>query len=260
MKTLISLAQMNLTFGDSQANFGRAVQMIGEAARRHSDCILFPELWSSGYDFSHAADHAEKNRAISSELSALAKQNRMWIGGSLLEEQNEKLFNSFTLFAPDGMVSYAYQKIHLFRLMDEHHWFQPGNHLQAVDLPWGKAGMAICYDLRFPEIFRSYALEGCRIILMPAEWPLVRVNHWKVLLRARSIENQMFMAAVNCVGKIGNEQFGGSSAVINPWGETVVEGNDHSEELITAEVDLDEVTAVREKIPVFTDRRPDIYQ
>jgi omega-amidase len=260
MKTLISLAQINLKYGDPQANFECAAQLIDEAARRGSECVLFPELWTSGYDFEHALDHAKTNFSISADLSALAHNKHIWVGGTILEEQGGKLYNTFTLFAPDAMVAYKYQKIHLFRLMDEHRWFQPGNHLQSVDLPWGKAGMAICYDLRFPEMFRKYALGGARMILMPAEWPAVRIQHWKVLLRARAIENQMVVAAVNCVGIIGNETFGGSSAVINPWGEALVEGNDCDEELLTAEVDLDQVSGVREKIPVFSDRRPDIYE
>jgi len=259
MKALISLAQLNLKFGDPQWNFDRAIQMIAEAARRQSDCILFPELWTSGYDFEHALDHVHSNRSISADLSALAQEYRLWLGGSMLEEQDGQLFNTFTMFSPDGVSSYKYQKIHLFRLMDEHHWFLPGDHLQSIDLPLGKVGMAICYDLRFPEMFRKYALEGCRIILMPAEWPIIRVQHWKLLTRARAIENQIVVAAVNCVGKIGNETFGGSSAIIDPWGDAIIEGNDHDEALLTAEVDLDQVSTVRQKIPVFNDRRPDIY-
>jgi predicted amidohydrolase len=143
--------------------------------------------------------------------------------------------------------------------MDEDKWLQPGTQLICTDFQWGKAGLAVCYDLRFPEMFRKYALKGTRLVFIPAEWPAARVSHWSTLLRARAIENQMFVVGVNCVGKIGNETFGGSSTIISPWGETIAEANNQDEQLITAEIDLDQVDEFRMKIPVFEDRRPDIY-
>jgi predicted amidohydrolase len=119
-------------------------------------------------------------------------------------------------------------------------------------------GLTICYDLRFPELFRRYALAGAKLIFVPAEWPHPRLMHWQTLLRARAIENQLFVVACNRVGVVGKTHFCGHSAVIDPWGETIVEG-DESEMLLTAEIDLGLVDDVRQRIPIFADRRPEIY-
>jgi omega-amidase len=118
--------------------------------------------------------------------------------------------------------------------------------------------MTICYDLRFPELFRRYALAGARLILVPAEWPHPRRAHWQTLLRARAIENQCFVAACNRVGITGNSTFFGASAVIDPWGEALVEGGE-TELILTATIDLSLVDTVRKRIPVFEDRRPELY-
>ena len=118
--------------------------------------------------------------------------------------------------------------------------------------------MTICYDLRFPELFRRYALDHARIILVPAEWPHPRREHWRTLLRARAIENQCFIAACNRVGTTGANTFFGASAVIDPWGEALMEGGEAAM-LLTVTVDLGLVDTVRQRIPVFADRRADLY-
>lgn len=224
-----------------------------------SKLILFPELWSSGYDLKNGMSHSHANLAILGELSRMAQEHQIFIGGSLLEDLSGKLYNTFYLLPPDGGQGAKYQKLHLFRLMHENRWLQPGKETCLVDLSWGKAGLAVCYDLRFPELFRTYALSGAQIVLLVSEWPLSRIAHWKTLLQARAIENQMYLAAVNCVGSAGKETFGGSSAVIDPWGELLVQGSEHEEQLLITELDLAQVEQVRQKIPVFDDRRPDIY-
>jgi predicted amidohydrolase len=142
--------------------------------------------------------------------------------------------------------------------MDEEKYLTPGEEPVIVDLPWGRSGLAICYDLRFPELMRGYALGGVRLILIPAEWPHPRRAHWRTLLRARAIENQCFVVACNRVGTTGSTTFFGSSAVIDPWGETLVEAGE-VETLLTVTIDTDLVEAVRRKIPVFADRRPELY-
>ena len=119
--------------------------------------------------------------------------------------------------------------------------------------------MAICYDLRFPELFRHYALQGARLILLPAEWPNPRREHWRTLLRARAIENQCFVAACNRVGESDGTSFFGASAVIDPWGATLIEGDD-TPAILTTTLDLSLVENVRERIPVFADRRPELYK
>jgi predicted amidohydrolase len=125
-------------------------------------------------------------------------------------------------------------------------------------LPWGKSAIAICYDLRFPELFRSYALAGARIVFLSAAWPYPRLEHWRTLLQARAIENQLFIVACNQVGESKGERFFGHSAIYDPWGRLVVEAGD-SKVLLTASVDMALVEEVRQTITVFADRRPELY-
>lgn len=261
MPLTLSLAQVHIQLGQPQANYTVAEKCIREAAGQNSALILFPELWSTGYDLPHGARHSQANAEILQQLSRLARQHHIWIGGSLLEAVDKKVFNTFYVISPvSGEVTARYRKVHLFRLMDEHRWLRAGDRpclTPVTDVP---TGLAICYDLRFPELFRHYALSGAKLILLPAEWPLARIAHWDVLLQARAIENQLFIAAVNNVGKSGGETFGGHSALISPWGEFLARGDSRQETLLTATIDLDQVDQIRRRIPVFSDRRPDIYE
>jgi predicted amidohydrolase len=259
MNLTISLAQIHIQLGQPLHNLEQARTIFAEAARRDSQVLLFPELWTSGYDLTNAGELAKINARLLPELARLARVHSLYAGGSLLIEQGGKVYNTFIFQFPDQETPVSYSKIHLFRLMEEDRWLMPGDHLQAVQAPWGKAGLAICYDLRFPEMFRRYALSGAELILISAEWPIQRINHWQTLLRARAIENQCFVAATNCVGPCGGETFGGRSAVISPWGEVLCEGSSDQAELITITVDLDQVAETRQRIPIFQDRRPDLY-
>ena len=260
----ISLAQIDCKLGGPETNFARAERMIAEAARRGSDLVLLPELWSTAYALDAAPTLASPLAANAQEggwfgrVAALALQHKLFVGGSLLEKQGEGYFNCFALYAPSGLLHAAYRKVHLFRLMEEEKYLAPGQELVYSDLPWGRAGLAICYDLRFPELFRRYALAGAQLMLIPAEWPHPRREHWRTLLRARAIENQCFVAACNRIGTSGTATFFGSSAVIDPWGETLIEGGE-TEALLTVTIDLALVADVRRRIPVFEDRRVELY-
>ena len=259
MKLTLSLGQMHIHLGEPEKNFVRVRAWTAEAARRGSALALFPELWPTGYDLENWPRHASPlGEGMFARLSGLAAEHRIAIGGSVLEARDGRAYNSFALFDASGQLAAAYRKAHLFRLMDEEKWLAPGDRLELVETEWGMTGLGICYDLRFPELFRKYALGGARLMLLPAEWPSRRADHWRTLLRARAIENQMFVAGCNRVGESKGEHFGGASAIIDPWGEAVVEGG-ATEGLLTAEIDLDLVDDVRERIKVFQDRRPEIY-
>jgi omega-amidase len=259
-KISISLAQMHIELGQPDANLEQAIGFVKQASANRSDLILFPELWSSGYDLKNAEKYIPVNAAILEVLSGLAVSEKIAIGGSVLEKVAGQYYNTFYLIGKDGLVLAKYSKIHLFRLMNEDRWLQAGSQPQMANFSWGLAGMAVCYDLRFPELFRHYALANAKLICLPSEWPIIRIKHWKVLLQARAIENQMFVAAVNSVGQTGKETFGGVSAIISPWGEVLAEGNSQDESLLSAEVDFDEFDRVRQTIPVFQDRRPELYR
>jgi predicted amidohydrolase len=259
----ISLVQMDCRLGEPAHNFDRAAELIAEAARRGSRLVLLPELWSTAYALDRAPELASALAPTPDEswfgrFAALAQQHGVWLGGSLLEARDERYYNCFALYDPDGCLQAAYRKLHLFRLMDEEQYLGAGDAPVLTAAPWGKTGLAICYDLRFPELLRRYALDGAQLLLLPAEWPHPRREHWRTLLRARAIENQCFVAACNRVGTTGSTAFFGASALIDPWGETLIEGGE-AEMVLTATIDLGLVDTVRRRIPVFADRRPDVY-
>jgi omega-amidase len=258
-KLSISLAQMNVTLGDVRKNYNTMQEWTASAAQRGSHLVVFPELWSSGYALSNAKELAsELNKGMFAQVTTLATQNKISIVGSILEKRGQEVANSAAFFAPNGRMMGVYRKIHLFRLMEEDRWLQPGASPLAIDLPWGRTGIAICYDLRFPELFRRYATEGAKMFIIPAMWPIQRVEHWRALLVARAIENQAFVVACNASGVTGETTFGGHSMIVDPWGKIIIEGGE-APMILTADIDIEEADDVRKRIPVFEDRRPDLY-
>lgn len=259
-KLTISLAQMQIVYGDVTRNVNTFKRMMEEAARRKSNLVVFPELWSTGYDLSNAKTHADElNKGIFTEISKTAAKFKVSTIGSVLEKRGLGVANSAVFYAPNGRSLGVYRKLHLFGLMEEDQWLEAGSSPLTISLPWGITGIAICYDLRFPELFRRYTTqEHAKMIIIPAEWPLARVDHWRTLLIARAIENQCYIIACNTAGVSGETVFGGHSMIVDPWGKVVVEAGEDPQ-LITADIELDTIDDVREKIPVFDDMRLDIY-
>lgn len=257
---LLSLAQTDILLGDVRANLEAAHPHVLEAWRRGSELLLLPELWTSGYDLERANELAETLDGYTAHvLSGWAIAYRLWITGSFLVRLPNGVFNAAPWFGPQGEILPPYCKMHRFGPMAEDRWLAAGAAPGLYDLPWGKTGLAICYDLRFPELFRGYAVAGARLILLPSEWPHPRLAHWRTLLRARAIEDQCFIAAANRVGSDRNNSFCGHSAIIDPWGETLAEADGDSATLLTAAIDLAQADEVRRRIPVLSDRRPDCY-
>ena len=195
-------------------------------------------------------------------IARIAKANKIWVGGS--SPAPDKLTNSFTLFSPEGELKARYDKTHLFSLMGEDEHIIAGDRLNLYEAPWGKTGLSVCYDIRFPELFRSYALQGARITFLPVAFPHPRQNHLLTLLKARAIENQMFMVMTNRVGEEHLENgptlnYCGSSCVIDPWGDVDILGSENEEMLLTTNINLKEVEKIRAKMNTLRDRRPDLY-
>jgi omega-amidase len=258
-KIVISLAQMRIALGDVGRNVTTAERLIVEAARRGSHLVVLPELWSTGYALDRANELATAvNAGMFAQVAKLARENKICVTGSMLEKRGMDVTNSAAFVSPTGQPLGVYRKIHLFRLMNEHVHLKAGAAPLLLELPWGRTGLAICYDLRFPELFRYYAVEGAKMVIVPAEWPAERAEHWRALLIARAIENQMYIVACNSAGETGGATFGGGSMIVDPWGKIVVAGGDDPG-LFTAEIELDKVDQIRERIPVFDDRRPELY-
>lgn len=265
MKLKVSLAQIKVAKAQPQENLQKAEEYISEAVKKKSELICFPEMFLTGFNWKFL--EADKNNFESYIiiLSSLAKKYKIWINGSVPElNPNGKISNTSVLFASDGSLAGKYGKIHLFSLLKENKYLSPGTEIKIVDTPWGKAGMSICYDLRFPELFRTCSLRGAKIQFLPSAWPYPRLEHYKILIKARAIENQNFMIAVN---QVGDEKFSdnntvtyfGSSVIVDPWGNIVIEAGEKEETLLTAEIDLDVIDEVRKKMTVFSDRKPELY-
>ncbi len=259
----LSLLQMNIQIGEPDVNYKKLDDLMQQAMKQEPrpDVIMFPELWNTGYALEHVRDIADRDgeRTIAT-LSAFARQHRVNIvAGSIADLQADHMYNQIYVFNRSGEVISTYSKIHLFRLMDEEKYLTSGQRLGAMHIDEFPSAMMICYDIRFPELSRKLALGGAKILYVPAQWPHPRLHHWRTLLMARAIENQMYVIACNRVGESKGASFFGHSLVINPWGEILAEGSEE-EEILQATIDLDLVDRVRSSIPVFEDRKPHLYE
>lgn len=256
----IALGQMHVHTGQPQANLAQAREFAAQARDADADLLLLPELWLHGYDLERAwAWGALLGEGGFAKMAELARGFGLCIAGSLLERHTGGVSNTAVLYGPDGTLLGSYRKIHLFRHMLEARYLAPGDHAALCPTAWGPMGLAICYDLRFPELFRAMALEGALIFLVPAQWPAERLEAWILMARARAAENELVVAACNRVGSDGHVEFPGHSLVVDPWGNVLEEG-DNQERLLIAQVDLREIGEVRGYLTVFQDRRPDAYR
>lgn len=255
----IALVQLEVAFGQPEENVRRARRLLSTIEPHHTDLALLPELWTSGYDLENARRHSFPIiRDVENPVARLAREFKVFLCGSTLESENGKIFNAQTMYSPTGDLLGRYRKIHLFGRLDEPKFLAAGDQPLTLDLPWGKTGLAVCYDLRFPELFRVYSLAGARLILICAEWPHPRLEHWRTLMRARAIENQAFVVACNAVGTAKGNTFCGHSLVIDPWGDIIAESGEE-ETVLKAEINLKQVDEIRSDYPVLTDRRTGLY-
>jgi omega-amidase len=260
MKITIGLAQMAVALGQPELNAAAARTLADQAAAQGADLLLLPELWPTGYDLDRAGEYAAPLDAGHFALmAALAQDYHLYVVGTALEANSRgRPFNTAVLYGPDGARIGAYRKVHLWAPLGETVHMSPGHLLPIFELPWGRVALAICYDLRFPELWRRYTDAGAQLILIPAEWPKLRVEHWRLLLRARAVENQIFVAGCNRAGADRDGEFGGHSAVIDPWARILVEGGSAPGSFF-ASLDFGEVARARLLFPFLADRRPEVY-
>ncbi len=259
----ISCIQMDMLPNLPNENFAHAQALVRKAAKEHQpDVILLPETWNTGFAPEHLdpaltdADGAHTKRVF----SALAKELGVNIlAGSVTNRKTGGVYNTAYGFNRMGEQVCEYDKTHLFSPMGEDAVFRKGNFLARFQLDGAQCALIICYDLRFPELVRSLALPGLDILFVVSQWPEQRISHLNVLSQARAIENQMFVAVCNSCGEAFGTKFGGRSAVIDPFGNVLAQAGEQ-ETIITAEVNLAELQEIRASIPVFQDRRPELYE
>jgi omega-amidase len=260
-KLTVSLVQMHVRKAGPRTNWSRVQEFTAEAAHRGADLVVFPELWDAGGAYAKGKEIASSlSGGLFAQVVALSRQHNIHVLGSLYEKRGQGLYNTMAVISPVNGMMGAYRKVHLFPLMNEDKWLLHGEAPLTLDMPWGRTGFAICYDLRFPELFRRYVDDGVQTIVIPMAWPHPRLAHYRTLLRARAIENQTYVIAVNRVGPDVDEEgnveqdYFGHSCVIDPWGETVIEAGE-VEAHMTVELDMDLVTRTRRTLPVLDDRR-----
>jgi omega-amidase len=249
--------QFSVRQGDVDANLSYVREALRRVAGQGANLVVLPEMWSSGFAYRNLNDLAGRTAGIAAELMELSRVLKLVIIGSMPEPHGEKVFNTVYV-ADNGNLAGVYRKLHLFSLLGEDKAFDSGDSWLLADTSLGKIGVIICYDLRFPELSRRLALEGAEVICVPAQWPKPRQEHWRTLLRARAIENQLFVVACNACGPIGKLDFFGMSMIIDPKGEVLAEG-DETEIEISAPLDMQLMAGWRAQIPCFNDRRPEVY-
>lgn len=250
----IACLQVDVRWGQEELNVDRVLNAIDDLEQGSVNIACLPELFTTGYDYEYLKrrDH-NITRGILQRLSDKAKEKAIFIiAGSLPHKEEDKIYNTLFIIDPDGVCIASYRKLHLFPLMGEDSFFTPGSKILVFDTIWSKMGVAICYDLRFSWLFQSMAFAGAHVIFVPAQFPAVRIEHWDILLRARAIENQLFMVGINRIGRDASGIFSGHTSIYSPTGRLVAGGEGMTGDgWITGEIDLSEVEKTRKELPTM---------
>ncbi len=265
----VALVQMN-SQDDKAANLERAEGLVAQAAAWGPDLVVLPELWTYLGPRKRHVEVAEPIPGETSEfLGRLASRYRFWlVGGSYLEAADgaERFYNTSVALSPDGEIVARYRKLHLFdvevdgKRYEESATIAPGAETVVTRLGRASVGLTICYDLRFPELYRRLAAQGARLVTVPAAFTMeTGKDHWEVLLRARAIENQVYvLAAAQCGLHPPTNACYGNAMVVDPWGVVLARAG-YREGVVIADVDFGEQERVRQSLPALQNRREDVF-
>lgn len=257
----ISCIQMNVRAGSPDENYSRAEWLMKKAAKSKPDVMILPELWNTGFapekiDPALADEDGARTKALCGRHANELGVNL--VAGSVLTRKNGALCNTAYVFDRAGACIAEYDKVHLFSPSGEDKAYAAGDQIVTFPLDGVICGIMICYDLRFAELARAMALSGAKALFIPAEWPKQRKEQMLTLLRARAIENQQFAVLCNGCGTAYGTQFGGGSAIADPIGNILAKAGQR-ERIITASLDFQAQERIRKELPVFLDRKPDLY-
>ena len=254
MKT--ALCQFQIEFEEKEKNLQRAAHLIASASAAHAQIIFFPEMSFTGFSMNVSATGELGGETIR-VMQEYARKYQIAVGFGWVKKNREKGENHYTVLDKTGTVLADYIKIHPFSYSGENRFFDAGSQTAVFSFAGFRFGLFICYDLRFPEIFRAVAADA-DIMVIAANWPEKRITHWNKLLEARALENQCWVLGINCVGNQENLHYNGSSRAVNPEGETVECLLDR-EGIIFCEIQ-DEAAIFRDIFPALQDRRTALYK
>jgi omega-amidase len=259
----IAAAQIACSLGAVEANLRKIRDFSARAREGGAELIVFPEVAETGYSMSIIAAGATSwTEGAVPELRKIAKELSIAIICGVSEREGDSIYNSQVFIDANGEIVGRYRKTHLFTgtPIGEDECFLPGNELKSFPFGGFRLGLSICYDLRFPEIYRTLAIEQkANVFILSSAWPFPRIEHFRTLVSARAIENQSYMISSNRVGTDEGVTCCGSSAIIDPYGVILASASTDQEELILAEVSEEVIASVRSKMAVFAQRRPDLY-
>lgn len=265
----IGLCQM-MGSVDKEESKKKAKAMIEEAAENGAQVVALPEMWNCPYSNDYFRPYGEPEDGPSVQfLSHMAKANGIYlIGGSISELDGDKVYNTSYSFDRNGRMIGKHRKAHLFdidvkggiRFM-ESDTLTAGDAVTVIETEYCKIGVAICYDVRFPELSRMMALKGAKLIVLPAAFNLTTgPAHWDLTMRARALDNQVYFAAVSPARDMeGVYQAYGSSCIATPWGEFLAKA-DEKECIVYGDIDLEYVESIRQQLPLLKHRREEIYK
>jgi omega-amidase len=259
----IAVAQFSCAVGDLHANLVKIGNFSSRAQKTGAELIVFPEMADTGYSMPIIQAHATPwTSGAVPELQKIARDLSFAIISGVSEREGAAIYNSQVFIDERGKVVGKYRKTHLFTAapIEEHKCFSPGDGFTSFAFADLRFGLSICYDLRFPEVYRKLAVENdVNAFLISSAWPFPRVEHFCTLVVARAIENQSYVIVANRVGTDNGVSFCGSSAIIDPYGVLIAAASQDREELIHAKLSAELVNSVRSRMEVFAGRRRDLY-
>ncbi|MGE5457741.1 MAG: carbon-nitrogen family hydrolase [Methanococcaceae archaeon] len=248
----IGLVQYDPVWESKEANKDKLSKLLARGAQ--TDILIFPEMTLTGFSMKGALLAEETDGKSCAFFSALAIEKKSYLVFGMIEQSGEKVFNSLFCMNKTGQIIARYRKIHPFTYSGESINYQKGSEPALVEIEGWKIGLSICYDLRFPELYRLYGKQKADLLINIANWPVPRISHWRTLLKARAIENQCFVAGVNRTGSDPKNQYSGLSSFISPMGE-VINSSENEEKIIFCEAAKSEIDEFRRKMPFLDDIR-----
>ena len=268
-KLKLALCQMNV-IDDKTENIKKASSMISDASKK-ADFVVLPEMFNCPYSNDKFIEYGEEENDsyTLNKVSDLARENNIYLlAGSIPEREDDKLFNTSYLFDRQGKIIAKHRKMHLFDIdvkdkitFKESDVLTAGNEFSLADTEFGKIGIGICYDIRFPELARIMVEKGALILFYPGAFNMTTgPAHWQLLFRSRALDNQVYCVGVApALNEDASYHSYGHSIIANPWGEVMAEAG-QKEEIIFCEIDLDEIKKVREELPLLKNKRKDLYE